>query len=93
MDRVLISVKLIQSQKLSKCAENATVMTVHINPAQNGGELRSEVARLSGQSPADIRLVFAGKLIDDVQTMEVGVNVNIDFSLKTLGLIATCKMY
>eukprot|EP00057_Strongylocentrotus_purpuratus_P035352 XP_798730.2 PREDICTED: E3 ubiquitin-protein ligase parkin [Strongylocentrotus purpuratus] len=70
MDRVLISVKLIQSQKLSKCAENATVMTVHINPSQNGGELRSEVARLSGQSPADIRLVFAGKLIDDVQIME-----------------------
>ncbi|XP_041462571.1 E3 ubiquitin-protein ligase parkin-like [Lytechinus variegatus] len=74
MDQFLISVKLIQSPRprLGKFSENVGLaeMRMPVHATQSGAEIRDEVARLSGQSPADIRLIFAGKLITDVQTME-----------------------
>nr|XP_054750583.1 E3 ubiquitin-protein ligase parkin-like [Lytechinus pictus] len=70
MDQILISVRLIQSPRLGKFSGNVAEMRMPVHATQSGAEIRDEVARLSGQSPADIRLIFAGKLITDVQTME-----------------------
>ncbi|XP_071493092.1 E3 ubiquitin-protein ligase parkin-like [Diadema antillarum] len=41
------------------------MLNVVVDPSQSGSCLRSDVARLSGQSPGDIRLIFAGREICD----------------------------
>lgn len=70
MDRFMISVTLFQPQGADNACKGSSTIELNVHPSQSGCQLRNDVARMSGKSPADLRLVFAGKLIEDVHTMK-----------------------